>query len=170
MHLIHCMCVAPCPCLLKVSCGWLQIKFLALFGKLNKFHHNLQLLRMILLSRRSILAGLLGFLLLLLVRVYLFTKKVCAQVLVSLWLISQLELLGFVTVADPRLTVLTDPELHMKATNYVHKALQNLWALDKELEVTVFPTKAHLKKINLPRLKLWVEPPDCATFQRYNAQ
>ena len=34
----------------------------------------------------------------------------------------------------------------------------------------VFPTKAHLKKLILPLLKLWVEPPDRTTFQRYTAQ
>ena len=65
----------------------------------------------------------------------------------------------YVTVAAPRLTAATDAELHVKVMNYVHEALQTLWALDKKLAVlVVFLTKAHLKKLNLPLLKLWVCP------------
>ena len=74
------------------------------------------------------------------------------------------------TVAAPRLSSPNDAELHVEAMNFVQEALQNLWAIDKELAVLVFPTKAHLKKLNLPLLKLWVEPPDRTTFQRYTAQ
>ena len=54
--------------------------------------------------------------------------------------------------------------------NFVPEALQNLWAIDKDLTVLVFPTKAHLKKLNLSPLKLWVKPPDRTVFQRYTAQ
>ena len=74
------------------------------------------------------------------------------------------------TVADLRLSAPTNAELHVEAMNFVQEALQNLWAIDKELAVLVFQTKPHLKKLNLPLLKLWVEPPDCTTFQRYTAQ
>ena len=49
----------------------------------------------------------------------------------------------YVTVLAPCLTTVPDAELHVEAMNYVHEALQNLWALDKELAVLVFPTKAH---------------------------
>ena len=47
----------------------------------------------------------------------------------------------YVTVVAPRLTTVTDAELHVEAMNYVHEALQILWALDKELTVLVFPPK-----------------------------
>ena len=73
-------------------------------------------------------------------------------------------------VAASRLSTPADAELHVETMNYVQEALQNLWAIDKELAVLVFPTKAHLKKLNLPLLKLWAEPPDRTTFQQYTAQ
>ena len=46
----------------------------------------------------------------------------------------------YVTVAAPCLSAPPDAELHVKAMNYVHEVFQNMWALDKELSVLVFPT------------------------------
>ena len=71
----------------------------------------------------------------------------------------------YVPVATPCLSARTDAELHVEAMNFVQEALQHLWVIGKDFAVLVFPTKAHLKKINLPLLKLWVKPPDRTTFQ-----
>ena len=92
---------------------------------------------MILLHKRFVLVVLLVPLLRLLVRELCsgYCKRAVDVTVGAVRLFST-----YMTVWAPHLSALTDAELHVEAMNYVHEALQNLWAIDKELTVLVFPT------------------------------